>query len=433
MTTNWSGLGPAVDAYLARWSESRTGYEQLRRIERGGRPTRVGSGWLVSWLDFGKSYGIPRKDGSIAPAVRFLDDDDDGVPGVQYMDDYDLPAEIVGGRVVVAEGATIAGPEQVADSWSGSAAETGVWLAEREADMLADAIPHYVSADIVAEVNDAVVDMSVEHIFTTDIITPAGFAILEQPVLIEDLHPDTGALAEGVYNAVRAIGWRVEPEIAGRTGDGKWVKKGGVTLFLYSSVGDYVDVYVPSLREQLAIEAYVPDEWTTGTGVRDRVLFPLDVAPWAFETDWNTRTGAEHLPNTVISSIGQMRRWFLAFMRLCWQENIVRTPHHELTDRPMRRRWEREKPGTNLDLQVLRLRRNVYPDRGETGTGSPLGYRVKVRGFWRRQYYPSLGDARLPDGSMNPQSHRLVWIEEHWRGPEDGEIHSPFKMTSVVR
>ena len=409
MTTNWSGLGPAVDAYLARWSEAHDGAKQLRRIERGGRAVRIDFGWLSLWMQFGKSYGTPNPDGTVSPALR--------------------PVPVLNARVLD-EGSTIAGREQLADSWSGDAADTGVWLACREADMLFDAIPHYVSADIVAEVNEAVVDMEPELLFPTDIITPHGFAILEEPILVNDLHPDTGEVVDGLYNAIRAIGWTVEQDVAGRDADGNWVKRGGVTLFLYTSVGDYINVYAESLHEQLAIRAVIPEEWRHG---HDRILFPIDVAPWAYETEWVGRTGAEYRPGTVLSSISTVRRWFLAFMRLCWQENIIRTRHDDLTDRPMRRRWERERPGTNLDLQVLRLRRNVYPDRGETGTGSPLGYRVKVRGFWRRQYYPSLGDARLPDGSMNPQSHRLVWIEEHWRGPEDGDMHSPFKVTSVVR
>ena len=35
-----------------------------------------------------------------------------------------------------------------------------------------------------------------------------------------------------------------------------------------------------------------------------------------------------------------------------------------------------------------------------------------------------MGPARLADGRMDPETHRLNWIEEYWQGPEDGE-HGP--------
>jgi hypothetical protein len=427
----WSGLGPAVDAYLARWGRADAAGPQLRRIERivNGESSRNGDlaitdDWLTQWMIFGRSYGMPQADGTIASPMTLAGHNDGASANatLPWADDN---------RPVYADGATIAGREQLSPVQEGDAAVNGFRLAAREADMLFDAIPHYVSADIVNEVNEAVVTMEPEVLFPTDIITPAGFAVLEVPFLTTDLNPDTGDVAPGVHNAVRAIGWRVNDGIAGWNADtGRYEQRGGVDLFLYTSVGDYLEVYVPSLREQLAIDAAVPPgDWRNDV----RNLLTIDVAPWSFGTSWVPRRNADHAPGTVIHSIGEIRRWFLAFMRLCWQENIIRTRHDDLTDRPTRRRWERERPGTNLDLQVLRLRRNVYPDAAETGTGSPLGYRVKVRGFWRRQWYPSLGQARLPDGSMNPESHRLVWIEEHWRGPEDGDIRSPLKATSVVR
>lgn len=400
----WSGLGPAVDAFLARFGRAHTAQPLLRRIERGHTELMtITDQWLTSWFLFARSYGIPQPDGTIAaPTISAAITDD----------------------------ATISGREQLGTTWGRPLMETAFMLAAREADMLFDAIPHYVSADIVAEINEAVVDMEPEMLFPTDIITPVGFAILETPFLTTDLNPVTGEIAPGVHNAVRAIGWRINPLIAGWNPDTeRYEERGGVDLFIYTSIDDYLNVYAPSVREQLAYEPNLPEEWM-GDG---RHLLAVEVAPWSWGTPWTPRTGADHQPGTVIYGVGEIRRWFLAFMRLCWQENIVRTPHHDMTDRPMRRRWERERPGTNLDLQVLRLRRNVYPDGHETGTGSPLGYRVKVRGFWRRQWYPSLGEARLPDGSMNPASHRLVWIEEHWRGPEDGDVRSPFKATSVVR
>jgi hypothetical protein len=120
-------------------------------------------------------------------------------------------------------------------------------------------------------------------------------------------------------------------------------------------------------------------------------------------------------------------------MRLCWQEIVVRRPHHET--RAERRRWDRmaqRKP--LLDYTVLRLRREFDPNPSPpTGMGVPLDHRVLVRPHSKRQWYPSLGPARLPDGSFNPDSHRLIWVEEHWRGPEGAPIGAMHHATAVTR
>jgi hypothetical protein len=42
--------------------------------------------------------------------------------------------------------------------------------------------------------------------------------------------------------------------------------------------------------------------------------------------------------------------------------------------------------------------------------GRKIGVRFPVRGFWRNQWYPSR------------QLHRPLWIDPHWRGPEDAPI-----------
>lgn len=75
----------------------------------------------------------------------------------------------------------------------------------------------------------------------------------------------------------------------------------------------------------------------------------------------------------------------------------------------------------------------VDPNYQPTGMGIPLEHRVKVRGHWRRVYVRSLGPARLEDGTMNPDSHRLTWIESHWRGPEEGQLGAMHSATSVIR
>jgi hypothetical protein len=135
-------------------------------------------------------------------------------------------------------------------------------------------------------------------------------------------------------------------------------------------------------------------------------------------------------PEDPVQATPGERRWFLAFMRLCWQEIIVRHPTH--ASRAETRRWYRAKKPI-LDYTVLRLRRVVDPLYKTPGGGVSLDIRIRVRGHWRRQYYPALGHARNPDGTMNPDSHRLIWIEPFWRGPEDAPLGPLHSATSVVR
>ena len=106
--------------------------------------------------------------------------------------------------------------------------------------------------------------------------------------------------------------------------------------------------------------------------------------------------------------------------------------HPQRLERPVRRRWERA-GRKDAEFVVLRLRRITDPFYRSEGTGVGLDKRIKVRGHWRRQYFPSLGHARHADGTMNPASHRLVWIDEHWRGPEDAPLGPLHHATSVVR
>ena len=157
--------------------------------------------------------------------------------------------------------------------------------------------------------------------------------------------------------------------------------------------------------------------------------------PWRFGVEWSPRDDDinYHIPGTVPSPVAFQRRWFFAFMRLCWQEIIVRHATHE--PRQAHRRWERfAKRKELLDYTTLRLRRIVDPYYTPTGMGLPLDHRVKVRAHWHYAYCSSLGGpARLPDGTMDPATHRLVWIESYWKGPEDGPIGAMHPATSVTR
>jgi hypothetical protein len=130
-----------------------------------------------------------------------------------------------------------------------------------------------------------------------------------------------------------------------------------------------------------------------------------------------------------------MRRWFLSFTRLTWQRLVV--AEDLKASRAERRRWERAgKPLEDGYMKVLQLRRRERPlhvSQEDEEREWTLNHRIIVRGHWRRQWYSSMGEARNEDGSMNPESHRLIWVEPHVRGPDDRPLVLGASISAVVR
>lgn len=400
-------MAPAVDAHLQRWGEIQRAAPIAARISQ--HPELIEQAYaadvLASWIVFARSYGLPDKDGNPQAVER--------VGGVIT----EVPT--------IAEGTTIVGRQQMMNSERSTI--VGCGLALREAEMLSAATTHYVSAEVINEVTAAAELASPEPLWRTDVFTPAGFAVLETPLIIEDFDPDSGATSDQFHVWIRAIGWHVHPGIARKDEDGSMFTLGdGVTLFTYTTDLDWHDGYEQDLIKGDRDVPEIPFDRT--------YVLPVEVAPWRFGTVWTTRSDVRHKPGTVPGPVGFQRRWFMAFMRLCFQQIIVRHPHHP--KRPEARRWEQlstRKGKPILDYSVLRLRREVDPSYRPEHTGAPLEYQQKVRGHWKHTYIRSLGPARLPDGTMNPESHRLIWVESYWRGPEDGPVGRLHWATSVTR
>lgn len=408
---HWSGLAPAVDAHLHRWSQADrlkplaaraiaavedSTYRDAEKVVDGVLAHPLGS----QWLNFGMSYGVPDEQGNPTVATYAIDTE---------------RREVVG----MVDGATMVGREQ----WQGGDLQIvqGLALMLREVAMLHRAESVYVSADVVREVTEAAELMDPEPLRETDMFHPHGFAVLERPLLVPDLDPESG-LGSDLHVYIRAVGWSVHDGIV-HPADGK-VRR-GVTLFLYSTGQDTRDGYI---REYL--ESGRDPSQVDMKGVGPHEFLPVDVVPWSFDVEWTTRDTPGYIARTLPGPPAYERRWFLALMRLMWQQTIRR--HRPEVKRAESRRWARFKR-PNLDYCVLRLRRIDNPWQAPTGTGVPLGHQVLVRGHWRNQYHPSLGPARLPDGSQDPMTHRLTWIEPHWRGPEDAPLGALHHATAVVR
>jgi len=401
--SQWSGLAPAVDAHLERWQTAERGMVLVRplgtissagtfsfssKTDAQSLAPGLMNDWVRTWMLFASSYGIP---------------DDDGIPQASMG---------------ILDGSTIAGREQMQSDTA--AVGQGLYLCHREHKMLRTAISHYVSAEVCDLISEASEEMDMEPLFHTDLFTPNGFVVFEKPIVFDDLDPHSGKPHPTIKVAARAMGWCYEPTIYSIKAEQAMP---GISLFIYTSQDDYQDYFYRTSVEAGHEPPYDASEVKDG-------LIPFEVLPWCFGMPWGTREEIGYTPGTVPEPIGQQRRWFLTFMRFMWQEIIMR--HPQRLERPVRRRWERA-GRKDAEFVVLRLRRITDPFYRSEGTGVGLDKRIKVRGHWRRQYFPSLGHARHADGTMNPASHRLVWIDEHWRGPEDGPLGPLHHATSVVR
>lgn len=398
----WSGLGPAYNAHMRRLSLSKDDclFTAVQAQRQGFVTARSNSAHpvLKQWSNFARTWGTP-----VGGNVN---------PGLSYRDG------------TVDEGSTIVGREQFRYD-PVQRGETTLKLMSYEHEMLHNAVTHYIAGNIVSKLSDAAELAEPEPIFDTDLTSMHGFAVLEWPILLPDFHPDTGELDPEIVMPIRAIGWSVVDGILSGPSDARTVGR-GIMMFAYTTPDDYISYYVKSMQKK-GIEVQMPE------GSKRDDFIPIDVLPWAFGTSWSGRESVDHQDTTVPMSVAFVRRWFLSLMRFTWQTLLVPSP--EFPSKKVSSQWASlAKFRPHNDCTVMRLRRVVNPDGYEHGgTGVPLDHQVRVRGHWRRQWFRSLGPAYDDDGVWNPNSHRLVWIDDHWRGPEDAPVGAVRHATLVVR
>ena len=383
------------------------------------------------WSVFARTWGLPTPDG-----------------------------RVVTPEAVPVEGMTVNGREQFVSTPASD--KNGMALMEREHRLLDRAETVYVSGEIVDRISYAAAQMDPEPLHATDLFAPSGLIVLEKPIRMPDFHPGSGVMTDFIHVGIRAIGWTpemihcVDPETydpedftVGVAKSHSGERRPGTMIYTYTTNEDWRATYARDIDKAIRSGVLTIGDVTDAAGEdfpvdydfaelsvytmgalagRDH-LVTSDVMAWAFGRPWVNREAVEYTPGTVDSSVSFMRRWFLTLMRFSWQKLIV-------ADRPppskklMGRMADAKRP--NAAFSVLRLRRTTHPTV-ETGTGKRLMYRVRTRGHWRNVYVPSLGPARLEDGSYNPDSHRRQWIESFWRGPLDGPLGPEHKATVIVR
>ena len=308
-----------------------------------------------------------------------------------------------------------------------SVKKTALTMWQTEHSLLNESGTFYISGEMSRLVTEAAELAVPEPLFLTDLSSPSGLLVLEEPVIIADLHPHTGEVVADLM-PIRAIGWRRQ-SIGKRDGTGE---TDGIVLICYADKRSYDEIYVTKLREML------PEETFDNEHLEGPQMIAIEFHPWAFGTDWSS---TDHIMNSgqgrIISGVAFLRRWFMSLSRLMWQRLLQPEQWHP--DRAGYRQFERVRGKDAPQATVLHLRRfvdnHIYREKEdpESWLNWPYPYRTPVRPHWRRQWFATLGPARNDDGTWNQMSHRLVFIARHYRGPDHLPIQERDDVTAIVR
>ncbi|HVT77910.1 MAG TPA: hypothetical protein VHD87_12830 [Acidimicrobiales bacterium] len=255
--------------------------------------------------------------------------------------------------------------------------------AERRAEMgplvrelvhhLDDAVTWAVTADMVQLVSHAGESMPVESIERVDLPSPHGFVLLEDPLYLP--HGESGTVMRAVdgdndhgeATPFRAVQWSSDDE--------------GVEVVCHQRRGDYATHEAPLSP---ADEAAFP-KWRVGV---------------VFSCPWGSVSQGEGVPTAAL--------WLKALWTISQQTIADVTPRP--ADRAARRQFARDKIELPDDgtVRVVTLRRPRRPTPDEHLTAAvDWSHRWVVSGHWRNQFLPSTG------------MHRLQWISDYIKGPED--------------
>lgn len=398
----WSGPSRALQCHLDLFDASHREHVLFNNA-RGGT---LSLPKLVRWVDFAKTY-------SRSPLV--IDQGTGKVTGGEML----KGSALYDGR----SNAEMSMPTMWDNDEMVRVTAQTMW--ETEHDLLSESTTFYVSAEMIELVTEAAELSEPEPLFVTDLMEPSGLIVLEEPLMLPDLHPVTGEVIDDLM-PIRAIGWRRQ-EVGKRDGSGS---TDGIVLICYDDNKSYNEIYLRKIRE---IAPELNDEYRL-----DLPMGAVEFHPWAFGTEWSSvldisQTGQ----GKIISGVAFMRRWFLALNRLMWQRLL--NPEQWHPNRAGQRQYGRVRGKEAPLATVLYLRRYVedaqYRKKEDPDVlhNWPYPYRIMVKTHTKRQYFPSLGPARNPDGSFNNESHRRVFILKYPRGPEHLPIRDHWTIQALVR
>jgi hypothetical protein len=117
-----------------------------------------------------------------------------------------------------------------------------------------------------------------------------------------------------------------------------------------------------------------------------------------------------------LNSAIMLPMFWLAGVQWMKQRVLVRERHTYTPPKNKKRARRLAKAGTAPRIEVVHLRRAQTSPTQSTGTNRPYAVRFVVRGFWRKQWYPS------------KKAHAPLWIESFIKGP----AHAPIKTTTRI-
>lgn len=287
---------------------------------------------------------------------------------------------------------------------------TGEKLAAAEGVRLNSSPTYFVTEEMVETFAHASRTWPGQSLESVDIPSPYGFVYLHKPIIVQDVR---GNLA-----AIRAMSWG--PAFVEKS---KWdeffydhgAEPDGVEVFFYSDASDARDPHSAELM-QYRLQINMP------------VLMLYHVGWWIFGQDPNeeraTPRAREHIePEGGADVPLSMHDWMLAFWTIIQQHIVVRVKSSP--PRALARRAQRiAKQPEFGDIQIITLRRAKYPqhfDDGREPQEVMWSHRWVVHGFWRNQWYPSLG------------IHRRIFVPDFVKGPEHLPLVLKDRIFSVSR
>lgn len=171
-------------------------------------------------------------------------------------------------------------------------------------------------------------------------------------------------------------------------------------------------VFTSTQTEEGEEEEQVPYSFPTYHG-----LLPVETIAIAFKRPiGQSFYDAEWVVNILL--------WIVALYRLMG-DHIVRSTGK--APRPAMRRIQRLGFPADGYLTEFTLRRVDYEKGADTGTGTPLRFRHRVRGHWRQFYCSSLG----PVG--DPEAYRYKYVDDYVRGPKETSFIESTRVITVKR
>lgn len=272
-------------------------------------------------------------------------------------------------------------------------------------DALNTATTYYVGQTVQELMLSAAEVAEPEPLFPTDLPSPSGLMIFENPLpVLDHMRYDNG----DSMLPINAFMWNTR-EVTVIDPDTQEVSNHlGITYTIYSDGvdGNAGDPTVP--------------------------FYAQEHSAWAFGVSWDA-TGRIGTLNAHKQSphLAQCRVWLLTILRLLWQEILV--PDTFGADKVERKRFQRmmDRKWDDGGMKVLRLRK-VHRDPVER-EGAPddntwrMTTRSITRPHWRQQYYRSLGEVG------DPNAYRRIWIFAFIRGPEGAPLIVKHNVTTIVR